>query len=76
VGAWIDTLRRSRPALIVDVPVQMDDGRIIHFEGYRVHHNTSRGLGKGGVRVQTRAPDRVALKTIGRFRGDAMMGWW
>lgn len=28
----------------------MDDGRIAHFEGYRVQHNTSRGPGKGGVR--------------------------
>jgi glutamate dehydrogenase (NAD(P)+) len=47
---WIDTLRRPRRALIVDVPVQMDDGSIAHFEGYRVHHNTSRGPAKGGVR--------------------------
>ena len=47
---WIDTLRRPRRALIVDVPVQMDDGGIAHFEGYRVHHNTSRGPAKGGVR--------------------------
>lgn len=47
---WIDTLRRPRRALIVDVPVQMDDGTIAHFEGYRVHHNTSRGPAKGGVR--------------------------
>jgi glutamate dehydrogenase (NAD(P)+) len=30
----------------------MDDGRIQHFEGYRVQHNTSRGPGKGGVRFQ------------------------
>ena len=40
---------RSR-ALVVDVPIQMDDGSIAHFEGYRVQHNTSRGPGKGGVR--------------------------
>ncbi len=37
-------------ALIVDIPVQMDDGTIRHFEGYRVQHNLSRGPGKGGVR--------------------------
>ena len=35
---------------MVDVPIQMDDGSIAHFEGYRVQHNTSRGPGKGGVR--------------------------
>ena len=35
---------------MVDVPIEMDDGRIMHFEGYRVQHNISRGPGKGGVR--------------------------
>ena len=45
-----ETLRRPRRALIVDIPIEMDDGRIAHFEGYRVHHNLSRGPGKGGVR--------------------------
>ena len=47
---WVDTLRRPKRALIVDVPIQMDNGNIRHFEGYRVQHNTSRGPGKGGVR--------------------------
>lgn len=36
--------------LIVDVPIEMDNGTIAHFEGYRVQHNLSRGPGKGGVR--------------------------
>lgn len=36
--------------LIVHFPVQMDDGRIEVFEGYRVQHNTSRGPTKGGIR--------------------------
>ena len=47
---WIETLRHPKRALIVDIPVQMDDGTIRHFEGYRVQHNLSRGPGKGGVR--------------------------
>src|SRR3546814_2785133 len=42
-------LFRSR-SLIVDVPVELDNGTIAHFEGYRVQHNTTRGPGKGGVR--------------------------
>ncbi len=50
LARWADTLRRPKRALIVDVPIHMDDGRIVHFEGYRVQHNTSRGPGKGGVR--------------------------
>ena len=47
---YIDTLKRPKRALIVDVPIVMDDGSIRHFEGYRVQHNLSRGPGKGGVR--------------------------
>jgi glutamate dehydrogenase (NAD(P)+) len=47
---WVETLRRPKRSLIVDVPVRLDNGEIAHFEGYRVHHNTSRGPGKGGVR--------------------------
>lgn len=47
---YIDTLKRPKRALIVDVPIIMDDGSIQHFEGYRVQHNLSRGPGKGGVR--------------------------
>ncbi len=50
LARWVDTLKRPKRALIVDVPIQMDNGSIRHFEGYRVQHNTSRGPGKGGVR--------------------------
>lgn len=45
-----DTLRRPTRALIVDVPVELDNGDRAHFEGYRVQHNLARGPGKGGVR--------------------------
>src|SRR5512147_2421682 len=45
-----ETLRRPKRALIVDVPIESDNGRMIHFEGYRVQHNLSRGPGKGGIR--------------------------
>ena len=47
---WVETLKRPKRILIVDVPIERDDGTIAHFEGYRVQHNTSRGPGKGGVR--------------------------
>lgn len=47
---YVDTLKRPKRALIVDVPIVMDDGTIRHFEGYRVQHNLSRGPGKGGIR--------------------------
>ena len=50
LARWVETLKRPKRILIVDVPIEMDDGRIAHFEGYRVQHNLSRGPGKGGVR--------------------------
>jgi len=50
LARWVETLKRPKRSLVVDIPIEMDDGRISHFEGYRVQHNTSRGPGKGGVR--------------------------
>lgn len=50
LGRWAETLKRPKRILVVDVPINMDDGTIAHFEGYRVQHNVSRGPGKGGVR--------------------------
>ena len=32
------------------IPIKMDDGSLEIFEGYRVHHSTVRGSGKGGIR--------------------------
>lgn len=50
LARWVETLKRPKRVLIVDVPIELDNGSIAHFEGYRVQHNTSRGPGKGGVR--------------------------
>jgi len=50
LSRWVETLKRPKRIMVVDVPIQMDDGRVAHFEGYRVQHNVSRGPGKGGVR--------------------------
>jgi glutamate dehydrogenase (NAD(P)+) len=47
---WLETLKRPKRILIVDMPIVRDDGSIAHYEGYRVQHNLSRGPGKGGVR--------------------------
>lgn len=43
-------LSNPRRALIVAIPVRMDDGTINVYEGYRVQHNIARGPAKGGVR--------------------------
>lgn len=50
LAQWVETLKRPKRVLIVDVPIEMDDGSVRHFVGYRVQHNLFRGPGKGGVR--------------------------
>ena len=60
LARWSETLKRPKRALIVDVPIEMDNGNVAHFEGFRVQHNLSRGPGKGGVRFQ---PD-VTLEEV------------
>jgi glutamate dehydrogenase (NAD(P)+) len=43
-------LRVPLRELTVNFPVEMDDGRIQVFTGYRVQHNLARGPAKGGIR--------------------------
>lgn len=50
LSRWIDTMKHPKRILIVDIPIERDNGKIVHFEGYRVQHNMSRGPGKGGIR--------------------------
>jgi len=42
-------LKRIERSLIVSIPIIMDNGDLEVFEGYRVHHSTVRGPGKGDV---------------------------
>jgi glutamate dehydrogenase (NAD(P)+) len=60
LARWGETLKRPKRTLIVDVPIELDDGTVTHFEGFRVQHNLSRGPGKGGVRYH---PD-VTLEEV------------
>ncbi len=46
----LEILKYPRRMLKVYIPVEMDDGRIQMFEGYRVQYNDMRGPCKGGVR--------------------------
>jgi len=39
----------------VQIPVRMDDGRLVVVQGYRVQHNGARGPYKGGVRYHPSA---------------------
>jgi glutamate dehydrogenase (NAD(P)+) len=43
-------LRSCERIFEVSVPVRMDDGSVVVFTGWRVHHDTTRGPGKGGIR--------------------------
>ncbi len=43
-------LRNPEKQLIVSVPIQLDNGDVDVYTGYRVVYNTSRGPAKGGIR--------------------------
>ena len=45
-----EILRHPKRALVVSVPFRMDDGSTRVYQGYRVHHNVTRGPAKGGIR--------------------------
>jgi glutamate dehydrogenase (NAD(P)+) len=47
-------LRSPAREITVNIPVQLDDGRLEVFTGYRVQHSIARGPAKGGIRF---APD-------------------
>ncbi|MFT5690567.1 MAG: glutamate dehydrogenase (NAD(P)+), partial [Planctomycetota bacterium] len=49
-----EVLRTPDRELTVAIPIQMDDGSVRVFKGYRVQHNFLRGPCKGGIRF---APD-------------------
>ena len=46
----VNVLQECKKALVVSVPVTMDDGTTHVFQGYRVTHNVARGPSKGGIR--------------------------
>jgi len=58
-GIW-KVLRYPSREIIVHIPVNMDDGSIEVFTGYRVQHSVARGPAKGGIRY---APD-VSLDEV------------
>lgn len=46
----LERLKTPRRSLVVSVPVEMDDGHVKFFTGYRVQYDFARGPAKGGVR--------------------------
>jgi len=65
----VNVLQECKKALIVSVPVAMDDGSTRAFEGYRVTHNVARGPSKGGIRYH---PD----VTLDEVKALAMWMTW
>jgi glutamate dehydrogenase (NAD(P)+) len=64
-----ERLRHPRRALVVSIPIQMDNGTTGVFTGYRVHHNSVLGPTKGGLRY---APD----VDLGEVSALAMLMSW
>lgn len=66
----LERLSRPRRCLYVSVPVRMDDGTIKNFEGYRVHHNTTLGPAKGGIRFHSEVSlaETAALAMLMTFK--------
>lgn len=64
-----ERLRYPRRALIVTVPVKMDNGTVRSFTGYRVHHDITLGPAKGGIRFH---PD----VNLGEISSLAMLMTW
>lgn len=64
-----ERLAHPRRILIVSCPINMDDGTVKSFEGYRVQYNISRGPAKGGIRFH---PEVDLNETIGLA---ALMTW-
>ena len=68
-------LSQPKTELIVNFPVQMDDGRYQMFKGYRIQHNNALGPYKGGLRFHedNRLDDFKALAANMTFK-CALMG--
>ncbi len=65
----LDLLRLPRRTITVNIPVEMDDGSVQSFVGYRVLHNRLLGPGKGGIRFHP----QVSLTEVGALA--ALMTW-
>jgi glutamate dehydrogenase (NAD(P)+) len=61
----IDFLKRPARTVILEFPVELADGSVRTFTGYRVLHSRVRGPGKGGIRyhLQVTLDEVRALST-------------
>ncbi len=65
----VNYLRLPLRTITVTIPVEMDDGRVDSFIGYRVLHSDLLGPGKGGIRYHP----EVSLEEVSALA--ALMSW-
>jgi glutamate dehydrogenase (NAD(P)+) len=70
----IERLKTPRRALIVSVPVRMDDNTLKVFSGYRVQHNQVLGPFKGGIRYHESVTlsEVAALASLMTFKNSLL----
>lgn len=70
----IERLKSPRRAIVVSVPVRMDDGTVRVFEGYRVQHNHVLGPFKGGIRYHQSVTlsEVAALASLMTFKNSLL----
>lgn len=70
----IETIVAPRRILEVAIPFRRDDGTRDQLTGWRVHHNTTRGPAKGGIRYHSDVTrDEVVALAIGMSLKTAIM---
>ena len=70
----IETIIAPRRVLEVSIPFRRDNGTRDHLVGWRVHHNTTRGPAKGGIRYHPGVTrDEVVALAIGMSLKTALM---
>lgn len=70
----LERLKVPRRALVVSVPVRMDDDRVQMFTGYRVQHNQTLGPFKGGIRFHPHVDlsEVAALSALMTFKNSLL----
>ncbi len=70
----MERLRYPRRAIVVSIPVRMDDNKVRIFPGYRVQHNQTLGPFKGGLRYHPHVnlSEVGALAVLMTFKNSLM----
>ncbi len=70
----LEKLKTPRRAIMVSIPVKMDDGRVQVFSGYRVQHNQALGPFKGGIRYHqtVNLSEVAALSMLMTFKNSLL----